>query len=134
MDKNIIKFIKKMHLVSVAVISEDIPYAFSCFYAFDEDRLNLLVASSSTTTHIKALAQNPEVGGTIALDTKIVGKIEGIQLRGTMQKANEQMSKIYFKRYPYALAMKPEIWCISLKWIKFTSNTLGFGKKLIWER
>lgn len=134
MDEKIVKFIKKMHLLSLAVISESKPYCASCFYAFDSENLSLIVAGGSESRHIKALEICGEVSGTIALDTKIVGKIEGVQFIGVMKKATADEKKIYFKRFPYALAMNPEIYSINLTWIKFTHNALGFGKKIEWSR
>ena len=51
-----------------------------------------------------------------------------------MREASESEREIYFKRFFYAKAMDPKIWFISLEKVKFTSNTLGFGKKIKWER
>ncbi|WP_170020732.1 hypothetical protein [Campylobacter sp. RM16190] len=134
MDERILKFISRMHLLSLAVISDAKPYAASCFYAFDRENFSLIVAGDDKTTHIKALEISSEVAGTIALDTKIVGNIKGVQFKGMMRRANESESKIYFKRFPYALAMRPEIFTIKLTWVKFTHNALGFGKKIEWNR
>ncbi|QKF91574.1 hypothetical protein [Campylobacter sp. CCUG 57310] len=134
MDERILKFISKMHLLSLAVISEAKPYAASCFYAFDRENFSLIVAGDDKTTHIKALEISSEVAGTIALDTKIVGNIKGVQFKGVMSNASEDERKIYFKRFPYALAMNPQIYAINLNWIKFTNNALSFGKKIEWSR
>ena len=133
MDEKIIKFIKKMHLLSLAVTSENEPYAASCFYAFDENNSSFIVAGSDYTTHVRA-ALGGVVSGTVALDTKVIGRIEGLQFKGEFMRASELEEKIYFKRFPYALPMKPQIFSVKLSWIKFTSNTLGFGKKIIWNR
>lgn len=133
MDSKITKFIHKMHLLSLAVVSENIPYAASCFYAFDEQSLALIVAGSSQTKHINA-GLNSVVAGTIALDTKIIAKIEGVQFVGECQISSQDQRQIYFKKFPYAIAMNPEIFSINLNFVKFTSNTLGFGKKLIWQK
>lgn len=135
MDERIVKFLKKMHLASVCTIDDDgQPYAFSAFYAFDEISFSLLLASSNESSHIKFLKNSKLVAGTVALDTKIVGKIEGVQFQGTMSEASESEREIYFKRFFYAKAMDPKIWSISLEKVKFTSNTLGFGKKIKWKR
>lgn len=135
MDDKILNFINKMHLLSLAVIDEEnLPHCASSFYAFDEQNLALLVAGDSKTKHIKALDKNDTVAGTIVLDTKIVGKIEGLQFIAKMSEATKPQREIYFKKYFYALAMNPQIWSIELRWVKFTSNTLGFGKKLIWNK
>ena len=135
MDEMIVKFLKKMHLASVCVVDDEgQPYAFSAFYAFDEVNFCLLLASCDESSHIKFLKNSKLVAGTVALDTKIVGKIEGVQFQGAMRKASEDEQKKYFKRYFYAKAIDPKIWSISLEKVKFTSNTLGFGKKIKWER
>ena len=135
MDERIVKFLKKMHLASVCAIDDEgQPYAFSAFYAFDEVKFSLLLASSEKTSHIKFLKNSKLVAGTVALDTKIVGKIEGVQFRALAAPATAQQSKIYFARFPYALAMNPSLYALSLSWVKFTHNALGFGKKLIWQR
>ena len=135
MDERIVKFLKKMHLASVCAIDDEgRPYAFSAFYAFDELNLSLLLASSDETSHIKFLKNSKLVAGTVALDTKIVGKIEGVQFQGVMREASESEREIYFKRFLYAKAMDPKIWSISLEKLKFTSNTLGFGKKIFWQK
>ncbi|MBF0898137.1 MAG: hypothetical protein HXK58_07625, partial [Campylobacter concisus] len=61
-------------------------------------------------------------------------KIEGVQFQGAMREASESGREIYFKRFFYAKAMDPKIWSISLEKVKFTSNTLGFGKKIFWQK
>ena len=135
MDERIVKFLKKMHLASICVVDDEgQPYSFSAFYAFDEVNFSLLLASSDDSSHIKFLKNSKLVAGTVALDTKIVGKIEGVQFQGQMKEAKENEKEIYFKRFFYAKAMDPKIWCINLEKLKFTSNTLGFGKKIKWER
>ena len=135
MDERIVKFLKKMHLASVCVIDDDgQPYAFSAFYAFNEISFSLLLASSNESSHIKFLKNSKLVAGTVALDTKIVCKIEGVQFQGVMREASASEREIYFKRFFYAKAMDPKIWCINLEKLKFTSNVLGFGKKIKWER
>ena len=135
MEERIVKFLKKMHLASVCTIDDEgQPYAFSAFYAFDELNFSLLLASSDESSHVKFLKNSKLVAGTVALDTKIVGKIEGVQFQGVMREAKENEIEIYFKRFFYSKAMNPKIWSISLEKLKFTSNVLGFGKKIRWER
>jgi len=103
MDERIVKFLKKMRLASVCAIDDDgQPYAFSAFYAFDEVNFCLLLASSDESSHVKFLKNSKLVAGTVALDTKIVGKIEGVQFQGAMREARESEREIYFKRFFYA--------------------------------
>ena len=64
----------------------------------------------------------------------MVGKIQGVQFTGVFKAANEAEKKAYFKRFPYAIAMTPSLWSIEIGYLKFTDNTLGFGKKLEFYR
>ena len=44
------------------------------------------------------------------------------------------MSEDKTRRFPVAAALKAPVWEIRLDELKFTDNTLGFGKKLHWLR
>lgn len=134
MSEKFDKFLKQKHLLSLAVMHENAPYACSCFYAYDGNLKIFVVACEPQTTHIKAVLANSSVSGTIALDTKIIGKIKGVQFLGNMRKADSNESEIYFSKFPFAKAINPPLWTIEVSWIKYTDNTLGFGKKIVWKR
>lgn len=104
------------------------------FYAYDPDTFSFVVASDETTEHMRNIASNPHVAGTVALETKTVGKIQGIQFSGVIERCSEPLQKLYFEAFPYARVMNPTLWSIRLDEVKMTDNTLGFGKKLIWKR
>lgn len=129
-DDRILKFLNSNHLASICVLYENAPYAFNAFYVFDKDYMKILFASSSDTTHIKAIKTCNLSFATIAHDTKIIAQIEGIQLRGKISNANKYSKKIYFKAFAYAKIMNPEIFEFKIEWLKYTNNTLGFGKKI----
>ncbi len=134
MDEKIGKFISKHHLLSLATFGESL-WCCSAFYAFDADAAVLIIASDEQTVHIQNSKLNTRVAGTIAHETKVVGKIQGIQFTGEITiLEDEQEHALYMKRFPYARAMNPTLWKIELDVIKMTDNTLGFGKKLIWNR
>lgn len=127
------EFISSKHLLSLAVVADDgMAYAASCFYAFSPDDGMLYIAGDEDSIHMSAALKSGAAAGTIALDTKIVGRIQGIQFRSKVEVA--RTNTIYLRRFPYAAAMSPKVFSLSLEWVKFTSNTLGFGKKLIWQR
>lgn len=128
------EFLNEMHLLSYAVLRDGLPYASSAFYAYDEKNIRLIVAGSEKSSHIKAALLHSAVSGTIALDTRIVGRIRGIQFQGEIFRGGEEDIKIYLKKFPYAKILSPEIFKIEISWMKFTDNTLGFGKKLEWIR
>jgi uncharacterized protein YhbP (UPF0306 family) len=127
-------FLAKHHLMNLATMSEGELSVCSLFYAFDKTKLSFVVASSEETTHIKNILKNPYVAGSVALETKIVGKIQGVQFKGKCIPLNdESLKKLYFKSFPYALAMNPKLWSIKVNYFKMTDNNLGFGKKIIWS-
>lgn len=78
------------------------------------------------------------VAGTITLETKIIGKIRGLQFTGRMAEctgeAFQEARRLYLKRFPYAAPFMggTALWEISVDQLKLTDNRLGFGKKLIW--
>lgn len=127
-------FLSKHHVLTLATSNEKELSACNLFYVFDKSKHSFVVASSEDTTHIQNIQKNPFVAGTVVLETKIVGKIEGVQFRGEfLALEDKELEKLYFKKFPYALAMKPKLWQIKVEYFKLTDNTLGFGKKLIWE-
>lgn len=126
-------FLQKHHVLTLATMSDGELSACNLFYAFDAQKISFVVASSDTTTHINHILQNPKVAGAVVLETKVVGKIEGVQFRGEfLPLEDDELKKLYFKNFPYALAMNPKLWQIKIDYFKLTDNTLGFGKKVIW--
>ena len=137
-DKRIIDFIKEHHLLTLATTKDNIPYCANCFYVFNEKNNSLIFSSDNKTKHAQDFIANPNVAGSIALETKEVSKIQGVQLLGTILKLKGEELKIakkqYLKAFPYARLMKPKLWAMRLTFIKMTHNKLGFGKKLVWEK
>jgi len=126
-------FIAKHHVMSLATTDALKPSVCSLFYAYDASSLSFVVASSEDTLHGKNVLQNSAVAGNIYLETEEVGKIEGLQFDGVMTLLHESsLKKLYFKRFPYALALMPKLWQIEVKNFKLTDNKLGFGKKIIY--
>jgi hypothetical protein len=133
MDDKIRKFISKHHLLSLATFGDSL-WCCSAFYAFDIDAVTFIIASDEQTLHIQNTKKNICVAGTIAQETKVVGKIQGIQFTGEISHVTDEKERgLYLDKFPYAKVMNPTLWKIDLKAIKMTDNTLGFGKKLIWN-
>lgn len=78
---------------------------------------------------MKHLSINPNCAGVIALETKDIGKIIGLQFKATIKKATIKEKSLYLKTYPFALALNPTLWSLHVEYIKFTNNSLGFGSK-----
>ena len=133
MDQKIIKFIKRHHVLTLATTSEQGPYCANAFYAYDEKRNRLIFTSSEDTRHAKEMIKSPRVAASIVWETKLVGRIQGLQLTGTIVKGDSEAKKQYIKRFPYTAVADLSLWCIDVKWAKYTDNTLGFGTKLIWS-
>jgi len=136
--KAIQKFIKKHHIFNIAVHANNELWTATCFYAFYPDLMALIFSTSTETKHGALMLINPEVVGTIALETKLIGKIQGIQFKGTVCQPNEKLlkviKKIYYKRFPFTIGSDTSFWILYLNYIKFTNNKIGFSKKIIWER
>ena len=134
MDERIIKFIKKHHVLTLATVnSEGMPYVANCFYAYDNKRNRFVFTSDLTTRHGTEMAANDSVALSIVLETRIVGRVQGLQVTGKAHRGDDEARKSYIKRFPYAAAADLELWMVEPTFMKLTDNTLGFGKKLIWQ-
>lgn len=134
MDERFIKFIKKHHVLTLATVnSEGMPYVANCFYAFDAKRNLFVFTSDLATRHGAEMAANSSVALSIVLETRIVGRVQGLQVTGRAERGDDEARKCYIKRFPYAAAADLELWMVEPTLMKLTDNTLGFGKKLLWE-
>lgn len=136
--KRILKFIKKHHVLTLSTAKNNVPYSCSCFYVFDEENLRFIFTSEEKTRHAKELQENKTAAINIALETKIIGKIQGIQACGEVkqlkaEEAFKKARKLYLHRFPYAVFSIKDLWAFEVNYIKLTDNRLGFGKKIIWE-
>ncbi len=127
-------FLDEHHVMSLATTDFKELSVCSLFYAYSRDKNSFVVASSDDTTHIQQIKQNTAVSGNILLETKTVGKIQGVQFRAVFSPLEDrELKKLYFKTFPYALALSPKLWQIKVNYFKMTDNRLGFGKKIIWQ-
>lgn len=134
MDERFIKFIKKHHVLTLATVnSEGMPYVANCFYAFDTKRNLFVFTSDLATRHGAEMAANSSVALSIVLETRIVGRVQGLQVMGEAKRGDDEARKCYIKRFPYAAAADLELWMVEPTMMKLTDNTLGFGKKLVWQ-
>ena len=132
--EKISKFLNKHHVLTLATSSDDELSACNLFYVFCKDERSFVVASSDDTQHIQNILQRAQVAGTVVLETKRVGKIQGVQFRGVFSELiDEGLKRKYFKAFPYAIAMNPKLWQIKINYFKMTDNALGFAKKIIWQ-
>ena len=134
-EKRIVSFIARHHVLTLATAtSEGMPYCAACFYAYDKARNVIVFTSDDNTTHAQQMAANSRVACAINLETRVVGKVQGLQICGTVRRGAEEDKMVYIKRFPYAAVAPLNIWVVEPDFMKLTDNTLGFGKKLIWNR
>ena len=134
-EKKITDFIARHHVLALATATTDgAPYCAACFYAYDKERNLFIFTSDDTTTHAQQMAANSTVACAITLETKVVGKVQGLQICGEARRGEAEDREVYVKRFPYTALAPLNIWVVEPTFMKLTDNTLGFGKKLIWNR
>ena len=134
-EKKITDFITRHHVLTLATVGHNAqPYCAACFYAYDKSRNLIIFTSDDNTLHAQHMMANSNVAVAINLETSIVGKIQGIQICGTIRRGDKNAKSVYIKRFPYAVAAPLNIWVVEPYFMKLTDNTLGFGKKLIWNK
>ncbi len=133
MDPRIVKFIKRHHVLTLATASEGVPYCANAFYAYDTSRNRFVFTSDLATRHGAEMSANPSVAASVVWETKLVGRIQGLQLTGQITQGDALDSACYIKRFPYTALAELTLWAIEPEMIKYTDNTLGFGTKLIWN-
>lgn len=139
MNEKISAFITAQTSGTLACVDEACrPWCFSFFYAWDEEKALLHFKSSEDTRHAVIIAENKKVAGTILPDKFKSIHIRGVQFEGEVLAFGDPLADggaaHYYKKHPMALVMPGDIWTIRVDHIKFTDNSLGFGKKLNWNR
>ena len=133
--KQIDKFISKHHVLTLATATTDgSPYCCNAFYAYNKADNAFIFTTDTSTHHGQMMLANGRVAASVVLETRIVGKIQGLQITGQIKPAIEGDKTIYLKRFPYAVVADLSLWRLEADMMKLTDNTLGFGKKLIWQR
>lgn len=136
-DKKILSFLKKHHVLTIATSVGKEPWCANCFYVYLEDENALVFTTDPETRHGAEFLKNELVAGSVVLETRIIGKIRGLQFQGLVSEVPEDSGskarKAYLKRFPVAMLMDTHLWVIKLTHIKYTDNRLGFGKKLVWD-
>ena len=137
-EKRITDFIHKHHIFTLATAANNLPYTCTCFYVYINELNMFVFTSDHGTRHVGELLAQPRVAGAVALETTMVGKIQGIQFTGRAEELKgdlyETALNAYLKKFPVAAFKKLVLWSIVPDFIKMTHNRLGFGTKLIWNQ
>lgn len=132
------RWLAKQHVVTWCVHHEGELWCANAFYYYDPDRVAFYVLSEEKTRHAQMSGSQAPVAGTVNGQPKNVALIRGVQFKGEIRRLEGEQSTLmrnhYTRRFPMALAMSAPVWEIRLDELKFTDNTLGFGKKIHWLR
>jgi hypothetical protein len=137
-EKRIIRFFKKHHVLTIATAVGNESWCANCFYVYLEEENSLVFTTDSETRHGQEFIKNPLVSGSVVLETRIIGKVRGIQFQGIISEPKDKLlqkaKSAYLKRFPVAILMDTHLWVVDLTLIKMTDNRLGFGKKVVWKK
>ncbi|WP_058910865.1 YhbP family protein [Entomohabitans teleogrylli] len=132
------RWLSKQHVVTWCVAKDARLWCANAFYVYDAGRVAFYLLSDTDTRHGKMAGRRAPVAGTVNGQPKTVALIRGVQFRGEIRLVDGEESaalrSLYNQRFPVARAMSAPLWEIRIDELKFTDNTLGFGKKLHWER
>ncbi|MDR2882916.1 MAG: pyridoxamine 5'-phosphate oxidase family protein [Alistipes sp.] len=132
-------FARRHHVMTLATVgAEGRPWVAHAFYAWVPGGRWFVFMNNPATRHGAEMAACPRVAAAIALETRAVGRLQGLQIEGAVRLAEggelEAARRAYLRRFPFAVVMEQAIWILEPGLMKFTDNTLGFGKKLIWTK
>lgn len=139
----VLAFLGEHHVMTLATVGSDGPWAAAVFYAHDD--LKLYFLSSPTSRHAQHLAADPRVAATIQRDYDDWPGIRGLQLSGTARAVapedEARVRDLYQRRYPLVGggAGVPRAIMEALnkiRWYEFVpedvyliDNTLGFAHR-----
>lgn len=131
----ITQFIRKHHVLTLATSSDDGLWCSNLFYAYLREENALVFTSDDHTRHVREMAVNPRVAASVVLETRTVGKVQGLQITGTVERdpGDVEARTAYLRRFPYAAVAELRLWILRPDSMKLTDNTLGFGKKIAWS-
>jgi uncharacterized protein YhbP (UPF0306 family) len=132
------RWLEKQHVVSWSVAKDGELWAACAFYLYDRENVAFYLLTEETTRHAQMSGPRAVVAGTVNGQPKTVALIRGVQFRGEIRLMEENesaaMRERYYRRFPMARMLPAPLWEVRIDEMKFTDNTLGFGKKMIWLR
>lgn len=164
--EQIVKVVRRHHLMTLATTSGlGVPWVAHAFYAWAPELESFVFTTDPATRHGSEMIAGAALAGDsglvgarvaagIALETRIVGRVQGIQIEGVARQIRNADSgpgdaespivaggstyavarRAYLRRFPYAAAMELRFWLLTPTTMKLTDNTLGFGTKIVWEK
>lgn len=133
MNDRIEKFLRRHRVMTLASVDSKGVWCANIFYVYHDGEL--IFFSSCETRHVAAARTNPAVSCSVALESRLVARLQGVQIEGQFAEAAPEIyRKIFLKRFPFAAAWNEQLWRVTIISAKFTDNTLGFGTKLYWSK
>ena len=137
-DSRILRFIRKHHVLTLATCVNNKPWCSNMFYVYIPDENVFLFTSEDSTKHVADFRNNSLVAASVVLETKIIGRIQGLQMQGRITKPEGEIEarlrSLYRKRFPYSAMMDLSLWVLEPDHMKMTNNAFGFGTKVYWDR
>jgi uncharacterized protein len=138
LDSRIVDYIIKNNTLTIATTHKGKPYCAICFYAWCTKRNLFIFLSHTTTRHVEELMKEPNVAGSIVNKPASIAEIKGLQFTGMVISPEKSilsdLKKTYLKLFPVARLFGANFFAIEPNFLKMTDNTLGFGKKIIWNK
>ncbi|QRG79627.1 YhbP family protein [Citrobacter sp. R56] len=132
------RWLAKQHVVTWCVHHDGELWCANAFYLFDAQKMAFYVLTEEKTRHARMSGPQAPVAGTVNGQPKTVALIRGVQFKGEIRRLDGEESdsarRLYNRRFPVARVLPAPVWEIRLDEIKFTDNTMGFGKKMHWLR
>ncbi|GJL33670.1 hypothetical protein PUATCC27989T_05105 [Phytobacter ursingii] len=132
------RWLAKQHVVTWCVANRGELWCANAFYIYDPQKVAFYLLSEDHTRHSQMTGLQTNIAGTVNGQPKTVALIRGVQFTGEIRRLEETESAgpraQYNRRFPVARVLSAPMWEIRLTELKFTDNTLGFGKKLHWIR
>lgn len=132
------RWLTKQHVVTWCVHRNGELWCANAFYIYDAQKVAFYVLTEEKTRHAQMSGPQAPVAGTVNGQPKTVALIRGVQFTGEIRQLEGEESDVarqaYQRRFAVARVLSAPVWEIRLDEIKFTDNTLGFGKKLHWLR
>lgn len=132
------RWLGKQHVVSWSVARDGELWAACAFYLYDNEKVAFYILSDESTRHAQMSGRRARIAGTVNGQPKSVALIRGLQFCGEIRllEGDEAAAvrERYNRRFPVARMLSAPAWELRIDEMKFTDNTLGFGKKLLWSR
>lgn len=131
------RWLAKQHVVTWCVHHDGELWCANAFYLFDAQKMvfYVLTEENAPCADVRAARADCRHGKWSA---QTVALIRGVQFKGEIRRLEGQESEAarnaYNRRFPVARMLPAPVWEIRLDEVKFTDNTLGFGKKMHWQR